>query len=266
MPSRYWLPLPGIDPTCVRLEHIHAAVSSWFDLSDAEHAAVAKPYAVSPLAVGADGRPGLEIRTLISEADERLWRATTPGAVMRLGTQCHRVCRPSELEAVSWEALTQPPHHRAWQVELQTPTTFRVGSRTSPLPNLGTILENLARNWEAWADFPTPNLRDTKGKTYISDLNIHSRTVELPAGRSRGRRKTIVASGSVGQLVVRASTHEAAVAMGAFLRLAPYTGIGSFVRKGLGVVATAPVERVRSVDPPVPAQRAESMEADGLAG
>ena len=49
MPCRWFVPVLGVDPQRVRLEHVHAAFTRWFDRTPAEHSAGDKPYTVSPL-------------------------------------------------------------------------------------------------------------------------------------------------------------------------------------------------------------------------
>ena len=79
MPSRWWVPIPGLDPHFVRLEHLHAAVTRWFDSSAGEHHANGKPYAVSPLRPGDAGGVGVEIGILTDHAHHCFSKATARG-------------------------------------------------------------------------------------------------------------------------------------------------------------------------------------------
>lgn len=73
MPSRWWVPVPGIDPSRVRLDQLHAAVSGWLDETEEDHAQLIKPYALSPLSepVSRPGAVGFEVSALTEAARNR---------------------------------------------------------------------------------------------------------------------------------------------------------------------------------------------------
>ncbi|MFT4216351.1 MAG: hypothetical protein QM619_04080 [Micropruina sp.] len=158
MPTRWWIPLDGARPEQVKLEHVHAAVSRWFDRTVENHAAGVKPYAISPLARGDDGRVGFEVSTLTAFAENLLEIATAPPATVRLGGDQVMVGRPIRVADESWESLAEPSGADRWDLEFVTPVTFRHGHRASPLPVAGAVLRGLLTSWNALSGFPEREL------------------------------------------------------------------------------------------------------------
>jgi CRISPR-associated endoribonuclease Cas6 len=235
MPSRWWVPLPDVRPEFVKLNHIHAAVSGWFDRTEDEHRDGLKPYALSPLS-RERGSVGLEIGTLSDEATRRLHEATAPGTQIRLGNQIRDLRGAQLLHTDSWENLAAHTGDECWTLEFLTPTTFRSGDRASPLPHAATILRSLARAWDNYSPLPRqrPDLSWTS--VWVSDLDLRSEVVEIVTqARATGARLPVTVSGSLGVLTLRCDDRETAAAAGPLLALAAYAGVGSMTRKGLGV-------------------------------
>ena len=246
MPSRWWVPVPGVDPDRVKLEFVHAAVSRWFDRSAAEHAAGEKPYAVSPLAADErGGPPGLEIAVFTDVAERRLLAATGEGSGIRLGNQIRATGRATRMMSATWDELAAGPHEQAWELTFATPVTFRSGNRATPLPEVGTILFGLARAWTAWSDLQLPPPHLAIDKTYVSDLELTSTTlrIAIPKRSGDGGRVEIAVPGSLGMLRLRCSDPHAAATAAPLLRFAAYAGVGSMTRRGLGVT------RLRTIRP-----------------
>lgn len=237
MPSRWFVPIDGIGPGDARLEHIHAAVSRWFDDSTAEHNANDKPYSVSPLTEGHQRRLGVEIGTLTGWAEERLSTATRKGRTIRLGPTRHPLLGAVLLHQTSWDRLAQPTGGRRWRLTFATPTTFRSGDRSSPLPHVPTILTGLARAWDVWSGQPKWQ-RDPKtiAAAWVSDLDLTNDIVTLWRRNPRNNQRTsVLLSGALGTIEIRCDSPEAARVVEPLLRLAEYSGVGSQTGKGLGV-------------------------------
>lgn len=236
MPSRWWVEIPEIDPSRVKLEFVHAAVSGWFDATEGEHAAGEKPYAVSPLADGPTGRPGLEVATFTEVAEDRLLAACGAGGSIRLGNQTRQLGRPQAIHRHTWAELAAMTRDRAWELRLETPTTFRSGDRATPLPDVRTMLSGLAREWAAWSDVPVEVPHETWSSFYVSDLDLVSQVLTLSIQKRGGQgRVEIAVPGSTGMLRIRCSDPDAAALVGPIIRFAAYAGIGSMTRRGFGV-------------------------------
>jgi CRISPR-associated endoribonuclease Cas6 len=257
------MPVVGVDPTRVRLEHVHAAFSRWFDRSPAEHAANDKPYTVSPLTRDERGRTGVEIATLTETAGRRLREATADGATVRLGNQTRPVGAPEHLIGRSWAQLAENTTDDRWQLEFLTPTTFRSGDRASPLPHVGTVMNGLARTWNACSDTriepPAADAAhgvdsradvvdcrtdtdvnagaDTEGwgAVWVSGLDLRSVTVSVRVRRRDGSFQPITVSAALGSLTLRCDDSRAAARAGPLLQLAAYCGVGGMTGKGFGV-------------------------------
>ncbi|MFC5041876.1 CRISPR system precrRNA processing endoribonuclease RAMP protein Cas6 [Ornithinimicrobium kibberense] len=93
-----------------------------------------------------------------------------------------------------------------------------------------TIVRNLHRAWRLWSPIPIP----PRPQMWASDLSVVSDVLSAAERRTRGLPSTLkVVSACKGSIVLRA-TADSDVAE-ALLRLAPYTGVGSFTLKGMGV-------------------------------
>lgn len=235
MPTRWWIPLEGARPEQVKLEHVHAAVSRWFDRTAEHHAAGVKPYAISPLARGEDGGVGFEVSTLTAAAERLLDIATAPPATVRLGSDQAVVGRPYRVVNESWESLATPGGHDTWELEFITPVTFRRGNRASPLPVAGAVLRGLVTSWNALSGLPERNLtRQHSDDVWVSDIQGASQRMTLSGLRL---------SGFAGRVVYRCDVPDTRDLVDALFRLAPYAGVGSAKAKGLGVTRLHPAQR-----------------------
>lgn len=235
MPSRWFVPVHSVDPERVRLEFVHAAFSRWFDDSEVEHEANDKPYAVSPM-TAYRGRVGVEIATLSDDAQRQLEERARSGAHVRLGNQTRRVDRPVLLATQSWEQLESCPFEGLWRLELVTPTTFRSGDRSSPLPTMGTLMGGLARAWNRWSGREPRTFEPRRdGALWVSDLDLRSTLLRLKLRDRHGDPMTVHLSCALGSLTLRCDDKATAARVAPLLRLAPYAGIGSMRGKGLGV-------------------------------
>jgi CRISPR-associated endoribonuclease Cas6 len=222
----------------VRLEHIHAAFSQWFDRCAAEHAAADKPYSLSPLTRNAH-QVGVLVNVLTTQVEQRLVAKVSSAGTVRLGNQVRPVGRAVRLLSESWTELARPTGARQWTLDLLTPATFRTGDRSSPLPCVETIVRGLARSWR-WCDAAQPPERPASlGGLWVSDLDLDSHVLELRVNGRDAHSRTVALSGVTGSLTFRASDVETAAWADPLLRLAPFCGLGSMRAKGFGVVDLA---------------------------
>lgn len=251
MPDRWFVPVAGVEPDRVRLEHVHAAFSRWFDRSPVEHAANDKPYTVSPLTRDPRGQVGVEIATLTDTAEKRLHEAGMDGATVRLGNRTRPVGTPRHLIGHSWAQLAANTTDGRWQLEFVTPTTFRSGDRSSPLPQVGTIMDGLSHTWNTWSDTRIETSEEGTdvidcradapadvggwGAVWASDVDLRSVTVSVRVRRQDGTFQPITVSGALGSLTLRCDEPVAAAHAGPLLRLAAYCGVGGMTGKGFGV-------------------------------
>ena len=261
MPSRWLVPLPGLRAQGVQLAFVHAAVSRWFDYTSPEHHANEKPYTVSPLVDVPHVGVGVEVATLTEEAERRMGEWLDRGERLRLGAQVVQVGGPQLVVRRSWAELAQWRGEHGWRLVFQTPTTFRTGDRSSPLPTPATILRGLATAWSTWSDAPhdlgDPR-RVSKG-LWVSALDLRSEQVPVRVSAARGGSAGFTVSGSTGVIELRCATAETAGRVAPLLRLASYTGVGSMTRKGLGVTTVEPLRREGT-------RAVRRSEADGFAG
>ncbi len=232
MPSRWFVPILGIDPHRVRLEFVHGAFSGWFDRTAAEHTAGDKPYAVSPL-TSHRGQVGVQVGLLSDVAHQRFKNATSTPTTVRLGNQIREIGQPGPLRQATWTELAREITERQWTLDLVTPTTFRSGDRSSPLPAVETIISGLVRSWHLWCNQPDliPLPTSTQVRSlWMSDLDLTTEYVDVTInGRSIRFR------GALGSITLRADDDDTARWAGPLLNYAAYAGLGSMRAKGLGV-------------------------------
>lgn len=229
MPSRWWVSLPGIDPRPVRLQHVHAAVSGWFDQTEEDHAQLVKPYALSPLSHSGDRRSGagFEASALTDQARECLLRKACSNEIIRLGAQTTRLVGAQLIEEESWDGLQTWMGGTAWDLEFVTPATFRQGQRWSPWPAPATVLRGLSESWNRWSDTEsrTPTHQQSDA-VWVAELSGSSQRLDIGPARP---------SGFLGHVRYQCEDQAVASLVDGLFRLAAYAGVGSAKAKGLGV-------------------------------
>lgn len=235
MPARYWVPLPDLRAPAA-VEHLHAAVSSWFDgerVPDgaaSPHHDVVKPYTISPT-TSHRGQLGIQVSTLTDEADEAVAR-NAGRARLRLGGVVTSVGRAHRIRSSSWQELAQPDNARRWTMEFETPFTYRSRNRTSPFPLPPVILRGPAVAWETYSEQRAVTVPPEHHHTiWVSDLDARTETVTL-----KGRTHP----GLLGRVTYRCDDDTIAPAVSTLMRLAEFTGVGSFRGKGMGIVTVRP--------------------------
>ena len=177
----------------------------------------------------------MEVALLSEVAQQRFAEAAVPGVEVRLGNQVSRIGPPRLLEAASWRDLAEERGDGRWELEFLTPTTFRTGDRSSPLPRVDTILDGLHRAWQLWGDVELGVSGQDWTAVWVSDIDLRNSTIELRVRRRDGSTQPITVSGALGVLVLRCDSPDVASRVGPLLRLAPFAGVGGMTLKGLGV-------------------------------
>lgn len=237
MPRRYWVPL--------RLQewplqqHVHAALTSWFDGSRdgdrgrqgvSAHDDQSKPYTISCPTVR-DGMPGVEVSTLTDAADDVMRWVASERPVLRLGRQPEvLVGQPRVLMEQSWSQIAQAaaPWGLGWRVEFLTPTMFRTGDAIDLLPTparvLGAAVTECGRRIpEAVPDESFGLFRQLR----VSDMRLE--TSDLDFGK-------VAYSGLVGHMILRCADAVVAAALAPLFAAMPFVGAGSYRVRGLGCV------------------------------
>lgn len=227
MPARHWVPL-GTKPP-VSQQHLHAALSAWFDDEDCHHANV-KPYTISPLTLRDDSF-GVEITTLNKTTSNRI--ADHAKTRIRLGRQQVQVEAIKTLESASWAEMadrSDPP--RLWQIQFLTPTLFRTQGRPHPWPQPQLLIRAAVEIWDAFADRPVHRFEHGElNPLTVEHLELRSETVLLGS---------VQVMGVVGQITVSVPARLAAEVAPLF-RLANFSGVGSYRTQGLGLAVFTPL-------------------------
>lgn len=241
MPARWFVPLEGLDPSRVQSHHWHAAITRWFDEDPASHTANRKPYSVSPPTddPSAGAGVGVQIGTLTDDAAARLMKAAYEGASIRLGSaRCVVSGPPRVLRSTSWMRLSATPTAVGqWQLTFLTPATFRSANRSSPLPQLRSMLTNLAEVWNLWSPVALDGVlaEQAARAAWVSDLDLRSASFRSPLTRGADPQKAIHLSGSLGSMTIRCDEPDVRPVVGALLGMTEYAGVGAMTVRGLGV-------------------------------
>lgn len=240
MPSRWEVMLPGVDAATVKLEHVHAVVSGWFDADGDVHRAHHKPYSVSP-AREADGGAVIELGLLDDGLVDRLATRAAPGVRVRLGSRWSRVASPPrQVAAAPWPALAVSGTASAWCLRFVTPTTFRRGNAFTPNPSLKAIVGSLRNSWKrsAPASVGPIELDLSRDPLWVTDVEVVSRVVKV---------NDLIVSGFVGRLRFACDGgEEVATTVDRLIRLAPFAGVGAHTTRGFGVTRPEPTWPART--------------------
>jgi CRISPR-associated endoribonuclease Cas6 len=252
MPSRWFLPLPNLDPSHVKLDHVHAAISRWFDADVADasessrpaHDAKLKPYTISP-PVQRRGVAGIEVAVLSQDAEDELLSTAITGPSIRVGQQALLVGDPRLVMEQTYAEMASPPFGNRWDVAFLTPTTFRSRGRSTPLPSVGAIMTGLLAQWNRWNDVGVSLGPIARDAMWVSDLQLMSEPLTITISSKTGKPSQLHLSAVTGSLVLRCDQPETAEVVSPLLRFASYCGVGSVRGRGLGVVQVR--EHSRSV-------------------
>lgn len=216
----------------MRRESIHAVFSAWFDLTDEEHKAKIKPYAIRTIGLGS--RHGIvEITIIRDEAEVELLRAAKPQTQLEFDGQVATISSaPACIERARWSELATSTAARAWCMRFLTPTTFRTRNRSSPWVAPEVVLHGLADRWRRWSPLsPIELTRRDAHSVWVSDIEGVNEVFRLSGN---------VVSGFVGRIRYQCDDASVASSVDRLMRFAPYIGVGASTTKGLGVVRLEP--------------------------
>ncbi|MFC0438073.1 CRISPR system precrRNA processing endoribonuclease RAMP protein Cas6 [Kutzneria buriramensis] len=221
------LPVPA--PEAVRLEHLHAVVSRWFDRTTADHHGNAKGYTVSPLRDGEHG-PVVEIGIIDDPLTDSLLTRAAPGTRVRLGRTVLTLPEgPRQLAATPWTGLLQRGGRHAWCLRFDTPLTFRRGNRFTPLPAPTPILGSLRATWRNFAPASVGDLDLdlSRDPVWVTDIDGTNEVCKVNG---------LTVSGFVGRVRIACDAADPiARSVDQAIGLAPFSGVGAYTTRGFGV-------------------------------
>lgn len=243
MPARYWLPLVGLERP-VPVEHLHGALSGWFDHLIAEdladqrmgevdpHDFTEKPYAISPTTRRGHAW-GIEVAVMGRRTEQALCSNADAGTAIRLGRTFVKPAPAARISGVDWQELKDYDGTTAWAVEFVTPFTTRTGNRSSPFPQPASVLRAPTTVWEKYSPLgPIEVPRASHSPIWVSSIDVRTEVYQL---------KGLKMPGLLGRVVYRCSDAAVAPAVSTLLRFAEFSGVGSFRGKGMGIVNVTPL-------------------------
>lgn len=222
------VPVTGIDPTRVRLDHLHAVASGWMDDN---HWDTIKPWAITPLSQ-IDQVTTIGVITLTENAGTTLATAVSAGTPLRLGAQHgHALSDPVLRQVTRPELLLETSHvapTRASVWNFLTPATFRNRNRTTPLPDPQRVVHSLSAKWQGLYPSLGDELRmEPRQVADISVTDIDGHNEVFPIG-------AMTVSGFVGRVRYAAGDRVDAGRFAALCEFAELAGVGSYTTRGLG--------------------------------
>lgn len=235
MPTVFALEFDGVPLGRVRPTGMHAFLSAWFDENRPIHTD-AKGYSLGPITSMPFG-VGVEVACASDELAQSL-AALPPGHRVRFGDEERGVWArvrsyPAAVRGATWRELTEPTGANQWRLELLTETALRRDGVDQPWPAPAPLLAGLARKWlQCSGEPPACTPEDL--------LPVLVTGVELTSQLNRDGRTPVW--GAVGMLEWtwnsrdRSAHPEGAAVVDSLLRLAEFTGLGSYPQFGLGQV------------------------------
>jgi hypothetical protein len=159
MPVRYEILLELERPEDATPDRLHALVTSWLErsLSEEAHRRNVKPFSLGRLRAEA-GAHALEIgllddslvACLLEGADEASRRGLPPGRLR--GRVLESDGQPAKVVASApWSQLAAGVSRSMFTFEFETPTTFRQGNDSLPLPLPTLVFGHYRNRWRAFA-------------------------------------------------------------------------------------------------------------------
>lgn len=214
MPSLWrccWTATADPDP-----QTVHRTLSRWLD---GDHHAQRKPWSWAGAASDRE--------LLIGLLDDRLAERLMCGA--------DATSMPvAQVAAASWAELRDGPARDCWQLEFTSPVTFRRGNRFLPWPSPSAVFGSLRA---AWRHFGAPEVGDLD-----LDLCLEPLVVTAFTGASRTERvgvhkqDTVLVGGFVGTIRYAIGGAVDPQIVDTLVRLAPFSGVGSYTTRGFGGV------------------------------
>lgn len=233
MPTIVEITLESHVGSAIEPEWVHAVAARWLD----GHTGATKPYAVSLPFTTTGGQLGFRLRLLDDRLIELCELAASKAVQdgVRLGPTTHPFHSIEVLARQTvMELAVNAVESRLHTFIFHTPTFFRSGDRTSPLPMPLNIFRSLQQSWTAAAKAIDMTHQEVRiPPLQITDLNVKS--ARLP----HHRREWIGFVGSVTIEIDRGTPGEIAQALHAFAHLSPYSGVGAQTQFGAGEVSVS---------------------------
>lgn len=236
MPALYIVTLELERPPERGPEPLHRLVSSWLDRG-IEHIRLAKPWTITPLSRVSEVLYEFGIAGLSAEAEERIRDAIrrAGGSGIRLGSVDGEIVNAEAgaepVESASWsDLMDRSTQARRFQFDFLSPTTFRTGATTIPLPHPNHVFGSYRSRWNWFApEAARPVVAFQRVVFRIARHEIKT-TPQL-----RFRRAGYV--GFTGRVVIEADTEGPvdARALDALAAIAIYSGTGAGTTFGMGV-------------------------------
>ena len=248
MPSRRGFIVVGARLDQAKPERLHAIVSRWLEETTEEHKSSTKGFALSP---AFDVDKGIEFHVNLVEDRlvSRMEAATTVTLVngVTIGGTQYNVQLPGEsaiLAEISWEEIVQvarSANASSFSFEFKSPTVFRTGARSLPVPLPGNVFGHLRRIWRTFAPSGLSIDVDIKELNLaIQDIHIDSQEVTLGLGQSSNPMRAV---GFTGEVLFRSieTSRRQRDDLATLTLLANFCGVGSGTTYGLGETVAAPV-------------------------
>lgn len=249
MPCHLHITLAGPAPASPYQHHagLHRLVLEWVGLVNPALAAAShdprKPYTISPLWRGDDGRCSFAVGALAEGVAGTLQTGCERyGPTIGLGPMQYRVEAVAIEGEVSWSELAGGPAATVFPVRLLSPTrTTQPGRppRALPAPTAESYFASWLAQWNRWV--PDPALAIDKGMlaaveehVQVATCRVRTETVPLFGGRF---------TGYVGELTFDAGQGlpgEVRQRLAALARFANYCGTGKATSGGMGQTACRP--------------------------
>lgn len=239
MPSRWEIPIQGVDGLSVLPSGVHSFLSRWFEDDPVTHNAP-KPYSLS--GIRSEGPFVVLTVSLIADRLARRVAALQPGEPIQFGTQPSGRATvadgPRMLRETSWDELASLPALSGWRLELRSPTCFRRGAVSQPWPDPVRVIECLCANWTLGTGVELPFAPPEPRAIAVTHADLRTK-VSLSAPVP-----TVGAIGGLRWMWVPnrkyAPDTEGAAAVTRLLGLAEFSGVGAYTQFGMGRVTVRP--------------------------
>ncbi|MGH3942384.1 MAG: CRISPR system precrRNA processing endoribonuclease RAMP protein Cas6 [Pseudonocardiaceae bacterium] len=197
---------------------VHRTLSRWLDT---DHHAQRKPWSWASAVESSDRE--LLIGLLDDQLAERL-RGGADATNMPV----------TQVAAAGWAELLGGQARDCWQLDFVSPVTFRRGNRFLPWPSPSAVFGSLRATWR---HFGSPEVGDLD-----LDLRLDPLVVTAFHGASRTERvvvhkqDSVLVGGFIGTMRYAIEGAADPQTVDALVRLAPFSGVGSYTTRGFGGV------------------------------
>ncbi|MGH2732592.1 MAG: CRISPR system precrRNA processing endoribonuclease RAMP protein Cas6 [Actinomycetota bacterium] len=235
MPVRYAVDLELEDKPQNRPEALHGLVGDWLDPRD-RHTQNRKPWALAPLREIQAPLWRFEVGLLDDESETRLLDSVSRGPAVRLDGVTGQVTGaggevPRVLLRSTWaELVDRSAVLTSFRFEFLTPTTFRSGPTTIPLPIPTLVFGHFRSRWNTFAP------ADLRPFMPFEDITLLLSHLEIATPPTLWFKKAPHV-GFVGRVIIEARSRspERLRALDALASIAPFSGTGAGTTFGMGV-------------------------------